>query len=119
MSRGALMARWSAAIWQLGNAVGVGPGFYRAGNATAGLYYHIRCFLPARAGDLQLALSGLTELGRTRHRYLHKLYDAATGALVATCDTMGVNIDTTTRRPVPWPAEVEAKSRARLITEPA
>jgi acyl-CoA thioester hydrolase len=113
------MARFSAAVWHFGEAIGVGSGFYRAGNATAGLYYHIRTFRPAFAGDVLLMVSGLTEHGETRHRYLHKLYDAATDALIASTDTIGVNIDGKTRRPAPWPEEVSAKSRARLVTVPA
>jgi acyl-CoA thioester hydrolase len=113
------MARFSAAVWHFGEVIGVGAGFYRAGNATAGLYYHIRSFRPAGAGDVLTMVSGLTEHGETRHRYLHKLYDAATGALIASTDTIGVNIDGKTRRPTPWPAEISSKSRARLVRVPA
>jgi len=114
-----VMGRFSHAVWHCGQAIGVGPAFYRAGNVTAGLYYDIHYGKPALAGDVLLMLSGLVEQGASRHRYLHKLYDAASGEIVAVADTMGINIDKATRRPTPWPAEVVAKSTARLIAVPA
>ena len=119
MAPSAVMARFSHGVWQFGQAIGVGPAFYRAGNVTAGLFYDLRYHAWPVAGDVLVLLSGLSEHGRSSHRYLHKLYDAATGRLVATADSIGINIDAATRRPIAWPAEVAAQSAARLLKVPA
>jgi acyl-CoA thioester hydrolase len=113
------MARFSYAVWHVGAAVGVGPAFYRNGNVTAGLYYHLRYHRPVRAGDTLAMVSALVQHSDRRHRFLHKLYDATTGALVASDDTMGINIDPKSRRPIPWPPEIAAKSRALQVKVPA
>lgn len=119
MVPGACTARFNQAAWQFGQALGTGPEFYRAGHFSAALYYHIHYHQPARAGDVLTMLSGLTAHGSSRHRYLHKLYDAANGALVATADAIGIHIDPHSRRPAPWPEDVVRRSRARLIVAAA
>jgi acyl-CoA thioester hydrolase len=115
MTAAGFMARFSYAVWHVGAAVGVGPAFYRDGNVTAGLYYHLRYHRLVHAGDALEMVSALVEHSDRRHRFLHKLYDATSGALVASDDTMGINIDPQTRRPIPWPPEVAAKSRALQV----
>lgn len=114
-----VMARFSYAVWHVGAAVGVGPAFYRDGNVTAGLYYHLRYHHQVHVGDALTMVSALVEHSDRRHRFLHKLYDVTTGALVASDDTMGINIDPKTRRPIPWPDDVAAKSRTLQVKVPA
>ena len=115
MAPGACTARISHAVWQFGYALGTGPEFYRAGHLSAALYYHIHTHQAARAGDVLSMLSGLTGHSASRNRCLHKLYNAETGALVATADTMGIHLDAHSRRPTPWPKEVLQRRRAKLI----
>lgn len=119
MVPGACTARFSHAVWQLGEELGTGPAFYRAGYRSAGLFYHIHYHQSARAGDVLTMLSCLTAHSASRHRCLHKLYDAASGALLASDDAMGIHIDPQSRRPTPWPEEVVQRSRARLIAAAA
>ena len=119
MTASGFMARFSYAVWHVGAALGVGPTYYRDGGVTAGLYYHLRYHRPVRAGDTLAMVSALVEHSDRRHRFLHKLYDVTSGALLATDDTMGINIDPKTRRPIQWPPEIAAKSRALQVKVPA
>ena len=109
-----IMARLVQSVWHAGAAIGAGPGFFRAGHVSAGLYYHIRFHDLARTAERLEAVAAVVEVGASSHRFLHKLY-AADGRLIASNDTVGIHIDPATRRPTPWPEAVGARARARLL----
>jgi acyl-CoA thioesterase FadM len=67
-----------------------------------------------RAGDLLLVRSALVHVGNSSMRILHRVTNARTGALAATLEQAGVNLDLDARRPSPLPPPLRERALAML-----
>ena len=67
-----------------------------------------------RAGDLLIVRSALVHVGNSSMRILHRVTNARTGALAATLEQAGVNLDLDARRPSPLPPPLRERALAML-----
>jgi len=66
------------------------------------------------AGDLLIVRSALVHVGNSSMRILHRVTNARTGALAATLEQAGVNLDLDARRPSPLPPPLRERALAML-----
>jgi acyl-CoA thioesterase FadM len=108
--------RFSAGGIQAFAAFGMTPAYmreHRRGMSTFEFQLEFRGEL--HAGDPVRVKTGLLHLGSSSIRVLHRMFNARTGALVASLDQFGVHLDVDARRPTPMPDALRERGRSILI----
>lgn len=110
--------RFSAGGIQTFAAFGMTPAYMREqrrGMSTFEFQLEFRGEL--HAGDPVRVRTGLLHLGNSSIRVLHRMFNARTGALVASLDQFGVHLDVDARRPTPFPDALRERGRRILIQQ--
>jgi acyl-CoA thioesterase FadM len=109
--------RFSAANAQFIALFGMTPAYQREQGCGFSTFEFQLAFLGRlRAGDSVTVKTGLTHLGTSSMRVVHKMFNAHTGALVATLHQLGVHLDMRARRPTPLPDALRERAKALLVS---
>jgi len=108
--------RFSAANAQLIARFGMTPAYMSEQQRGFSTFeFQLALLGELRAGDPVAVKSGLVHLGNSSLRVLHRMFNARTGALVATLHQLGVHLDMAARRPTPLPDDLRERAKALLI----
>ncbi len=108
--------RFSAANAQFLAAVGMTPAYQRdqhRGFSTFEFQFEQSGAL--EPGDPVCVRTGLLHVGNSSMRVLHRMFNDATGELVASLEQFGVHLDMEARRPAALPDALREKARALLV----
>jgi acyl-CoA thioesterase FadM len=108
--------RFTAANTQLIARFGMTPAYMseqRRGFST--FEFQLAISGELRAGDPVAVKGGLVRLGNSSLHVLHRMFNARTGALVATLHQLGVHLDLDARRPTPLPDDLRERAKALLL----
>ncbi len=109
--------RFSAANAQFIALFGMTPAYQLAQRRGFSTFEFQLAFMgELRAGDSVAVKTGLLHLGNSSMRVLHKMFNARTGALVATLHQLGVHLDMQARRPTPLPDALRELAKALLVS---
>jgi acyl-CoA thioesterase FadM len=109
--------RFAAANAQFIALFGMTPAYQREQGCGFSTFEFQLAFLGAlRSGDSVTVKCGLTHLGASSMRILHRMFNARTGALVATLHQLGVHLDMRARRPRPLPDALRERAKALLVS---
>lgn len=111
------VSRFDQATWFLLRAIGVTPVSIKQRELRIAIVRQNYQFLEElRGGELVEIKSGFLAVGEKYFRFLHQMYDAESGHLVATCDSVAVQAGLTTGRSVPLTADLQDKAKRHLVT---
>ncbi len=109
------VGKFDEASWNLLARLGLTPAYLRDGQRGMVAVQQIISYKrELMAGDIVEVRSRILEVGKTSLRFVHEMYNAATGEIASVCELVGVHIDRTLRRPSPFPHEVRQAVRAEL-----
>lgn len=107
------------AAWQVYNEVGITPSLLRAGGFhMAAVQQDISYQRELLPGDVVEVRSCIIEVRDKVMKFLHELTNSETGAHCATSVFTVVCLDAVARKARPFPADIAANLRARLIPDP-
>ena len=107
--------RFSAANAQSTAGFGFTPAYMRDERRGFSTFeFQLRFLRGLRAGDPVCVRSALLHVGNSSLRVFHKMFDEATGDLVATLDQLGVHLDVAARRPTPLPDALRDRAKSLL-----
>ena len=111
------VSRFDQATWFLLRAIGVTPASIRQQNLRVAMVRQNYQFLQElRGGELVEIKSGFLAVGEKYVRFLHQMFDAENGRMIATCDCVAVRASLETGRSVPLTPELEQKAKQFLVT---
>jgi len=111
------VSRFDQATWFLFGAIGVTPASVRQQNLRVAIVRQNYQFLEElRGGELVEIKSGFLAVGEKYFRFLHQMFDAETGRMVATCDSVAVRASLETGKSVALTAELQQKAKQHLVT---
>ena len=111
------VSRFDQATWFLLHAIGVTPASMKQKNLRVAIVRQNYQFLEElRGGELVEIKSGFLTVGEKYFRFLHQMFDAETGRMVATCDSVAVRASLETGKSVPLTAELQDKAKLYLVT---
>ena len=106
-------ARFDEATWHFFAALGMTTGYFKANRrGMAALEQRTLYKKELHAGDLIRITSELLEIRPKTIRFVHRMYDAGSGAEVATTELVGAHIDTDARKAVPFPDDIVSRQRS-------
>jgi acyl-CoA thioesterase FadM len=110
--------RFDQATWFLLHAIGVTPRSVKAtGRRVAVVRQNFQYVRELRGGELVRIESGFIAVGRKHLRFLHRMFDVETGALVATSDVTAVLASLDSGKTVALPAAHADRARELTVTE--
>ena len=110
-------ARFDEASWQFLAQLGLTPAFLkRNGRAAVAVDQHTQYKREVVAGTLLHITSELVSLGRSSIRFIHRMYDSASGEEVAVSELVGVYFDTDCRAATPLPVNVHRRAIEMRVT---
>ena len=113
------VGKFDEANWNLFARLGLTPSYLRSsGRGMAAVQQNITYRRELLAGDLIEVRSHLLELREKSIRFRHDMTNAETGELAAFCEIMGVHLDRSLRKSVPF-AEAIRDTATKYIVEPA
>lgn len=113
----AFIHRFTAANGHLLAAFGMTPAYMRRERRGFSTFeFNLAVPGAVRAGDLVRVRSALTHIGKSSIRILHRLTNAKTGALVATLEQSGVQLDLDARRPAALADDLRLRANAMLAS---
>ena len=113
------VGKFDEATWNLAAMVGITPSYLREhARGMAAVQQNITYKRELLAGDTVVVHSRMLEVREKVVRFVHVMTNAETGVEAALCDITGVHIDRAARKAVPFPPEIAASLRARVL-EPA
>jgi acyl-CoA thioesterase FadM len=111
------VSRFDQATWFLLRAIGVTPASIRQQNLRVAMVRQNYQFLQElRGGELVEIKSGFLAVGEKYVRFLHQMFDAENGRMIATCDCVAVRASLETGKAVPLTPELEEKAKQFLVT---
>lgn len=111
------VSRFDQATWFLLRAIGVTPASIKQQNLRIAIVRQNYQFLEElRGGELVEIKSGFLAVGEKYFRFLHQMFDAESGGMIATCDSVAVRASLETGKSVPLTAELQDKARQYLVT---
>src|SRR5208282_4479707 len=111
------VSRFDQATWFLLHAIGVTPGSIKQQNLRVAIVRQNYQFLEElRGGELVEIKSGFLAVGEKYFRFLHQMYDAENGRMIATCDSVAVRAGLETGKSVPLTPELQERAKAYLVT---
>jgi acyl-CoA thioester hydrolase len=69
-----------------------------------------------RGGELVEIKSGFLAVGEKYFRFLHQMFDAESGRMLATCDSVAVRASLETGKSVPLTVELQDRAKQYLVT---
>jgi acyl-CoA thioesterase FadM len=111
-----IVHRFSNASGQAGAAIRMDADFMqrqRRGFSTFELTLRISGAL--RLDEPYLVETGISHLGNSSLRMIHRMTDPRSGAEVARLGQFGVNLDLDARRPARWPDDIRARATALVV----
>ena len=110
--------RFDQATWFLMHTIGVTPRSIRQqGRRVAVVRQNFQYVRELRGGELVRIESGFIAVGRKHLRFLHRMFDVESGALIATSDVAAVQASLETGTTVALPDDQTAKAQERTITD--
>lgn len=117
MNTNAYVTRFDQATWFLLAAVGLTPRKVRErGRRIAVLRQHFQFVHELKGWELIVIESGFIAVGEKYLRFNHRMRDAETGDLVASCLGTAVAVSLDADKSVALDVEVAAAAKARLVT---
>ena len=112
------VARFDQATWFLLCSMGITPRSVRkAGRRIAVVRQSYQFVEELQGGELVVIRSGLIAVGSKFFRFLHRMQDAESGALIATSDCTAVQASLETGKSVPLPKSLRKLAEQHLVTE--
>ncbi|MCR9222028.1 MAG: thioesterase family protein [Alphaproteobacteria bacterium] len=109
--------RFDQATWFLMHAIGLTPRAVKAeGRRIAVVRQTFQYVRELRGGELVTIRSGFIAVGKKHFRFLHRMLDVESGALIASADMTAVQASLDTGKTVPLPPEKVAKAEALAVT---
>ena len=109
--------RFDQATWFLLRAIGVTPVSIKQQSLRIAIVRQNYQFLEElRGGELVEIMSGFVAVGEKYFRFLHQMFNAETGAMLATCDSVAVRASLDTGKSVPLTTELQDKAKQHLVT---
>ncbi len=117
MNSNLYVTRFDQATWFLLHSIGVTPrSMKKAARRIAVVRQSYQYVHELRGGELVMIESGFVAVGAKFFRFLHRMRDAETGALIATSDCTAVEANLKSGKSVPLPKPVQKQLQARLVT---
>jgi len=112
----AIVHRFSNASGQTGAAIGFDAS-YMEKNRRGFSTFELTLELTGAMGvdEPYLVETGISHLGNSSLRMIHRLTHARTGTAIARCGQFGVNLDLDARRPARWPEAIRDRAAALVI----
>jgi len=111
------VSRFDQATWFLLATVGVTPTTMKKSKQRVAIvrqgFQYLR---ELRGGDLVEVKSGFIAVGKKYVRFVHRMFDAETGDMVATSDCTAVLANLATEKSIQLPAKLKAAAEAHLVT---
>lgn len=112
--------RFDQATWFLLHEIGVTPRTVRKANRrVAVVRQNFQYVRELRGGELVRIESGFIAVGRKHLRFLHRMFDVETGALLASSDVTAVQAGLESGTTEALPNDQVEKAKARTITDDA
>lgn len=112
------VSRFDQATWFLMASIGVTPKTIRRRNRRVALVRESFQFLrELTGGELVVIQSGFIAVGKKYMRFIHRMFDSESGAMVATSDCTSVEASLKTGRSVPLPRDTARRAEALLVTD--
>ena len=110
-------ARFDEASWQFLAQLGLTPAFLkRNGRAAVAVDQHTQYKREVVAGTLLHITTELVSLGRSSIRFVHRMFDSASGEEVAVSELVGVYFDTDCRAATQLPVNVHRRAIEMRVT---
>jgi acyl-CoA thioester hydrolase len=110
------VGKFDEATWQMFAAIGLGPAQLRQqGRGIAAVRQEIAYRRELLPGDLLSIRTAILEMRPLRIRFYHEMLNDERSEVAAATVITGLLIDTTTRKPVAFPADVVARGREMVI----
>ncbi|HZD31702.1 MAG TPA: thioesterase family protein [Candidatus Angelobacter sp.] len=111
------VSRFDQATWFLLRAIGVTPASIKQQNLRVAIVRQNYQFLDElRGGELVEIKSGFIAVGEKYFRFLHQMFDAETGKMIGTCDSVAVRASLATGKSVPLTPELQERAKQYLVT---
>ena len=111
------VSRFDQATWFLLHAIGLTPASIREKNLRIAIVRQNYQFLEElRGGELVTIKSGFLAVGEKYFRFLHQMFDAERGEMIATCDSVAVRASLETGKSVPLTPELQERAKQLLVT---
>ncbi|MCP4328073.1 MAG: hypothetical protein GY791_06515 [Alphaproteobacteria bacterium] len=109
--------RFDQATWFLLCAIGITPAAMKKERRRfAVIRQSYQLVRELRGGDLVSIESGFVGIGGKYIRFIHRMFDNGTGALIATSDCTAVVASLKTGKSVALPAKIRTKARKLLVS---
>jgi acyl-CoA thioester hydrolase len=109
------VGRFDEATWCLFAASGITPSYLRdEGRGMVAVEQHVTYRREVLAGDVIIVRSRLLEVREKSMRLRHEMLKGESDEMVAETAIVGVHIDRTTRRSVPFPEDLLARMRSAV-----
>ena len=114
------VGKFDEATWQLLNAIGLTPSYFRSEKrGMAAVDHHISYFNELRAGAVISVYSTILEVKAKSICFVHEMVDDESGEVVARATLKGVHIDTELRKSCPMDEAIVAKAAAFIAPQAA
>ena len=111
------VSRFDQATWFLLRAVGITPSSIKQQNLRIAIVRQNYQYLEElRGGELVEIKSGFVAVGGKYFRFLHQMFDAESGRMIATCDSVAVRASLETGESVPLTSELQEQAKQYLVT---
>jgi acyl-CoA thioesterase FadM len=111
------VGRFDQATWFLLHSIGITPrSMKKAGRRIAVVRQTYQYVQELKGSELVVIQSGFIAVGGKFFRFLHRMLDAETGALIATSDCTAVQASLANGQSVPLPKAQRAAVEQRLVT---
>lgn len=109
------VGKFDEATWAFFANIGLSPAFLRdSGTGMAATEQHLTYQREAMPGDMLEIFTELIEVKNKILRFSHEMRDVETGEITATCELVGVHLDTTARKSIALPEDVREKALAMI-----
>ena len=111
------VSRFDQATWFLLRAIDITPASVKQQNLRVAIVRQNYQFLKElRGGELVEIKSGFLAVGEKYFRFLHQMFNAESGEMIATCDSVAVRASLETGRSTALSAELQEKAKQLLVT---
>lgn len=117
MNTQSYVSRFDQATWFLLSTIGLTPRIVRAQKRRIAVVRQTFQFIAElQGGELVTIRSGFLAVGEKHLRFLHRMFDAENGKMVATCDSTAVLASLKTGKSVKPESEIMSSAREHLVT---
>ncbi|MBN1146147.1 MAG: thioesterase family protein [Anaerolineales bacterium] len=110
------VAKFDEATWQMFHQIGVTPSYLRdKQRGVAAVRQNITYRRELRAGDVISIYTGVLEMRERVIRFYHEMRNDESGEIAATAVITGVHMDTQARQACPFPDEIVARGRQKIV----